>query len=543
MVWPALRDFLDVPASLTGRGVCIAIVDGGFPPHPDIATNSQRASHIVYATCPDPRLRRLEATTGPWPGGAHGLWAAAAAAGSGADSKGQYAGLAPGADLVLVAMQNPDHEFEAEEDTCSALEWLLAHARELGVRAVLVSIVGQHDSGLLPWQAERGRRLCEALADTGLLVVAGTGNMTDLTCIATHAAAPSVLSVGGIIIPPSGRLAEAAPYHGCRGETFEGKRIPELLAPAENVVLPYGREEYLRAHFTAPTDGLPAGYGRTEGTSFSGPIVLGAAACVWQAHPDWSAGQVKQALRSSATMAPQWQRELGAGVVSVQGAIAAPVRECRAGNDSPHARRLEWRSRPLPDCVRIAGHGGPGTTEALLSHLPDALPDDALPGVRALVEHPSPEARTAALCLLATRPDALTMPELLPRLADADAYVRVAAVFAVEHCPGLWREVVVLLPGLFRDPNLDVRYSALRLAARIKHPSLVAPLISGLEEDAALGRIGSYGHRLEALKAITGLEMPRVPEWQEGECPYSERSRLALLDIAARWRASLAGSG
>lgn len=65
------------------------------------------------------------------------------------------------------------------------------------------------------------------------------------------------------------------PYHGCPGITFEGKRIPEILAPAENVVLPlpFQSTDKYENHYTAPFDKLPYGYARTEGISYAAPIV------------------------------------------------------------------------------------------------------------------------------------------------------------------------------------------------------------------------------------------------------------------------------
>ena len=53
-MWPALRDFLNVPEELTGKGVRIAIVDGDFPNHPDITTNPHRTTYKVMAMDPDP---------------------------------------------------------------------------------------------------------------------------------------------------------------------------------------------------------------------------------------------------------------------------------------------------------------------------------------------------------------------------------------------------------------------------------------------------------------------------------------------------------
>ena len=129
----------------------------------------------------------------------------------------------------------------------------------------------RRDSSLLPWQMEPIRILCEELAAEGVLVISGTGNAPDQTAAVTQAAAPSVLSVGGIAIPQNGDLSRAEIYPGCRGMTYENKWIPEILAPAENIVLPQKTDEEIENHLYAKMDNLPGRYARTNGTSFSGP--------------------------------------------------------------------------------------------------------------------------------------------------------------------------------------------------------------------------------------------------------------------------------
>ena len=79
--------------------------------------------------------------------------------------------------------------------------------------------------------------------------MAGSGNTSDRTAGVTEPAAPSVLSVGGIVISPDGDLDRAEAFPGSRGTTFEGKWIPEILAPAENIVLPHGTDEEIENHF------------------------------------------------------------------------------------------------------------------------------------------------------------------------------------------------------------------------------------------------------------------------------------------------------
>ena len=539
MTWPTVRQFLQVPPALTGKGVAIAVIDGDFPAHPDIATNTTRRSFVVQALEPGARPVPLTAESGPWSHGAHSLWAAAAAGGSGALCGGRYAGIAPEADLYLIRHWSPERPQDRVRDHAAALRWVLHNHQEYSIRGVLTALAGQRDTGLLPWQTDLWRVLCEELAEAGVLVVAGAGNMTDFTCRMSEAAAPSVLAVGGVVIPADGDAGKAPAYHGCRGVTFEGTWVPQVLAPAENIVLPWGSDEMRRGHVYAGIDRLPEGYARTEGTSFAGPIALGAAACIWQAHPEWTAHQMQAAILHTASRQPQWAA-LRAGLVSVADAVAAVPGAAMPSVAGPYARWRAWRQESVEDRLLVMGGADAGrATEAVLSFLPDALPTVALPLVRSLARHRAPRLRTAALCALATRPGDLTVDDVLPMVGDGEPGVRMAALDALDRCPHVWNEAVPSLIETIRDPSADVAYWAIRLAGRLRHPDAVVPLIAGLEADAREGRIACFGARCLALTALTGQEFPLDPPWRDGNCPYAEERRQARLGIAARWQASL----
>ncbi len=542
MAWPSIREFLRVPESLTGKAVRIALVDGEFTAHPDVASSPTRAVYQIKLAEEDPRPEPMGATWEPWPDGAHGLWAAAAAAGSGLESGGRYQGMAPEAELYLVKSYVPGKEQTIQEQYEHALCWLAEHWREYGIRGVQASIKGANDSGLLPWQTDPLRVLCEQLSSEGLLVVSGTGNHTDCTSWVTQGAAPSTLSLGGVIIPPDGTPESAAPYHGCRGTTFEGKWVPEVLAPAENLVLPWVPGEYLDSHYSAGTDALPHGYARTEGSSFAGPIVLGAAACVWQAHPEWSASQVKEALKRTCVWLPQWG-ELQAGLIDVRAAaeLSDPLANVAP---SPYEQYQCWRGRPLLKRLALARSAEDAeSVEALLSFLPGTVPDECVETAAGLLAHPSPRRRAAALCVLATRPEYLAPHHVLPQLSDANPYVRMAALHAVRRSDHLWETVLPQVERLLRDPSPDICYSASEVAAQIGRPELVGPLVAALEEDARLGRTYLWGARVQGLQCIIGQAFPQEPEWRHGECHYTERRRRARAGVTERWREWLSAQG
>ncbi len=76
-----------------------------------------------------------------------------------------------------------------------------------------------------------------------------------------------------------------------RGPTFNGGAVkPELTA--------VGTDIYMAAQRIDPSGDLysPNGYTAASGTSFSSPMVAGAAALVKQKHPQWTAAQIKSAL-------------------------------------------------------------------------------------------------------------------------------------------------------------------------------------------------------------------------------------------------------
>ena len=173
---------LKVPPELTGSAVCIAVVDGDFRPHPDIASTERRITRFVRAADEVPEVLPLEDAPGPWLGGGHGLWAAAVAAGTGVTAEGRYVGVAPDSGIVLVAGWRrgvpPGHD---HANITRAMRWVLHDHREYGSRGVSTGVGAVDKTGLLPWLCDPLRLVGEALAAEGLLVVGASGNVDDLT--------------------------------------------------------------------------------------------------------------------------------------------------------------------------------------------------------------------------------------------------------------------------------------------------------------------------------------------------------------------------
>ena len=555
-MWPSLRDFLNVPDELSGKGVRIAVIDGDFPNHPDITTNDRRTVYKVMVMESDPVPRVFNAEPGPWLGGAHGLWAAAAASGSGAESGGLYRGVAPEADLFLVAQYFQEHKRDPDgwrEAHIRSLEWVRDNWKKYWIRGVLSARASSIDSSLLPWQTDQVRVLCEELATEGVLVVSATGNTTDRTALLAEATSPSVLSVGGVVIPSDGDSSQAKPFPCCRGNTYEGKWIPEILAPAENIVLPHGTDDEVDQHSNGKVDDLPRRHALRLGTSYAGPIVLGAAACLWESKPDWSAQQVKLALIASSTNRPQWT-DLRAGLVSIRDALDAKPMDIRSTTGdsgetvdtgtleksplgtSPYTTWSALRSLSTPTRLGMMDDGDPTQVEAtVLSFVGEPLPTDIRQPIRICLRHEDSRVRTAALCALATGPSELSTSEITDAITNESTSVKAATVFLLQHQPALWIECTTVLPNLFDDANLDVRYVSLQLARRIADPKLARAIVSRFEEDARLKRISNFAVRRQALESATGHRILTSQEYVHGEPFYSDVQRAAKVDLARRW--------
>ncbi len=106
-----------------------------------------------------------------------------------------------------------------------------------------------------------------------------------------------------------------------RGPTLALDPKPDLVAPSIDVYTAAPR------YNTQGTLYTPSGFRSYSGTSFAAPFVAGAAALVWQGHPDLTAGQVASALINSASpiMSEDGERErltaAGAGVLDIGAAV------------------------------------------------------------------------------------------------------------------------------------------------------------------------------------------------------------------------------
>ncbi|MBP1989510.1 S8 family serine peptidase [Paenibacillus eucommiae] len=527
--WPSIRQFLDVPSDLTGRGVKIAIIDANFPSHPDISANETRNSFIVRIAhgATEPELIVAD-YTGPWKKGIHGLWAAAAAAGTGTLSDGLYTGMAPHAELYLIsAYKTGVEDFALKE----SLEWVRDTGWKLGIQGLFVAFNTRPHHPLLPWQLEESMVLCEQLSELGMLVISVTGNSTDAASLCSQACAPSVLSVGGVVIPNVGGLADAYSYPCARGVTFEGKWIPEILAPAENLVLPWGDLEMLAAHPFKNFDNVPKGYARIDGTSFAGPIVLGAAACLWQAHPEWTNEQVKHALISGSFKNERWS-DLRSGVVSVRASVST-CRPVLNNRSSPFSR---WQGVCSIPEKKLSEYDADNAMNVIFS-LDTPFSQRSLQLLSDAFVNTSPIVRSVALCKTAQEQYYLDAAYLTNALQDIDARVRSAALYHILHHPELWGTYIQAIIKRFEDKDLDVSLLAIQIAGMTKLSSFTSALVMGLRRDSLANLDIHFWGRIIALKEVTNHSFNPDPPFQiiDSDMEMHSQRRFNLSEQWENW--------
>ena len=272
-------DKVDAP----GPGRTVTVVDSGVD-----------LSHPEFAARPGTTAMNPQ-TTGPGTA-AHGT-AVASLVGAPADGVGMV-GIYPQA-----VIQSYDAAPGRELDTSEIVAGILAAARS-GPGVINLSLGSRtRDSAI--------EQAIGIALGSGSLVVAAAGNeRQEGNPLEYPAGLPHVLTVAA-----SDRTGNAASFSNTSPQN-------DLAAPGVDMTI-----------------ALPGGgyTDRGAGTSFSAPLVAGAAAWVWTARPELDSTQLFEVMRRSATDAgaPGFDEETGFGILNVPGALTFPTpgRDPREPND------------------------------------------------------------------------------------------------------------------------------------------------------------------------------------------------------------------
>jgi Subtilase family len=262
----------------TGKGVLIALFDTGFRlDHPAFDSLHLVAKHDFINN--DTSVGEIEC--GGIPNPEHGTLTLSAIGGF---DPGHLIGPAYGADYAVAKTEDPCVEVPSEEDNwVAAAEW----ADSLGAD-IISSSLGYYDwytyfdlnghTAAITIAAERA-------VSRGIAVFNCAGNTRSCgnpnLCfyyIIPPCDGDSVMAIGAV-----DALGHILAFSSA-GPTYDGRIKPDLVAMGFLVTA----AEYL------------GGYTLASGTSLSAPLAAGAAALIWEAHPDWGPVQVGEAMKRSA---------------------------------------------------------------------------------------------------------------------------------------------------------------------------------------------------------------------------------------------------
>jgi serine protease AprX len=312
---------------VSGRGVTVAVLDTGVDgTHGDLSgrvvqnlklADTQSLGVGFNYPVAAPNLPNTDQAYG------HGTFVAGVIAGSGQQSGGKYAGVAPNANILGLSAGDASLVF-----VLSGLDYLLTNGAAFNVRVVNCSF-----SASTVFDVNDPVNIAtRMLTDNGVNVVFSAGNTgPGEDSLNPYSVAPWVVSTGAT--DDQGHLAGFS----SRGDFGSPLFRPTLVAPGVNTVS-------LRASTVAAVttiDGLSQNdaqlsptevpyYTTGSGTSFSAPQVAGVIALMLEANPQLTPAQVRDILQRTATpLPPYYAHEVGAGMLNAPAAVleaAFPLR-------------------------------------------------------------------------------------------------------------------------------------------------------------------------------------------------------------------------
>ncbi|MFF1647921.1 S8 family serine peptidase [Streptomyces sp. NPDC058240] len=274
-----------------GKGTKVAVLDTGVDAeHPDLVSRVAASKNFTDSNSTADRQ-------------GHGTHTASTVGGSGAASDGRKKGVAPGTDLLIGKVLN-DSGSGASSWIIAGMQWAVDQHADVVSMSLGNPAIGDCTDPL----AEAAKQLSQ---NTHTLFVVAAGNAgSGIETVSSPGCVPGVLTVGAV------DRDDTTAWFSSRGPVAVTHTLkPEIAAPGVDI-----------SAANAGGRGVYA-YRTMSGTSMATPHVAGAAAIVRQAHPDWTAQQIKAALVSSARTDGKvaGADQTGAGALDVFAAVHQKV--------------------------------------------------------------------------------------------------------------------------------------------------------------------------------------------------------------------------
>ncbi len=270
---------------LDGKGIRIAVFDGGFPgvDKSPVFEHLRNENRIVGT------YDFVKETEFVYSGMSHGTMVLSCISGI---LDGQKMGLATGAEFLLARTEVNLETFSEEENWLAAVEWADKNGADI-INSSLGYTYHRYFSKDMDGRTTLVSRAANIAAKKGILVVNAMGNdgNNHWEVLGAPADADSVLSVGGIDPETHFHI-----YFSSFGPTADKRLKPNVSAYGEAMV---ADKRKIRKAF---------------GTSFAAPLVTGFAACAWQSNPNFSNMDVFREVQKSGSLYPYYDYAHGFGI-------------------------------------------------------------------------------------------------------------------------------------------------------------------------------------------------------------------------------------
>jgi serine protease AprX len=298
----------------TGRGVGVAVIDTGIAGDlPDFQTPGWNGSRVIASAVTNPCAKDANDEYG------HGTHVAGLIAGNGlmypSDHPlyGKYMGVAPRANLVSVKVSDDDGNTTVL-DVIYGIQFAVDNKAAYNIKVINLSL---SSAAAESYTTDALDAAVEQAWNSGITVVAAAGNeaLTNDGVTFSPANDPWVITVGALDTRGTfTRLDDILAPWSSHGLTQDGVRKPEVLAPGVGLVSTLAPNSDF-AH-ECPACIVDGRYFRAGGTSMATGVVSGAAALLYDAHPNWTPNQIKGALQSTIVDVPG-----AGGVIDVNAAL------------------------------------------------------------------------------------------------------------------------------------------------------------------------------------------------------------------------------